>query len=74
MHKLFLSPEQQAILLSEIQETAQKVVDISWENPEDDQRNIRRSIYLRGRLEATAFLLRDEFPEPELPQTDESES
>lgn len=69
MHRYHHNPEQQQQLLSDIQELIGRLLSIDFAAPTDDELNIRHYAYLKGRLEATKDMYKDNFPEPE-PQTE----
>lgn len=74
MKRFYLTPDQQKVLSEQMQEVAAELVSVTFVDPADDQAAIRRAIYLRGRLDAYAFVGNDEFPEPATdlePQTGE---
>lgn len=73
MKLLLLSALQEKQLREMVQDTANKLIEINFETPEQDQEAIRRHVYLTGRLHALGEILRDEFQAPDLP-TPDSES
>lgn len=55
------TPEQTNALLGLTRDTAQKLIAINFQNPADDQQNIRYQAYLKGKLELLQAMLADDF-------------
>jgi hypothetical protein len=67
MKLLLLNAAQERQLREMVQETANKLIELDFATPANDQEVMRRHVYLSGRLHALGEILRDEFPAPDLP-------
>ncbi len=62
MTKLFFhNHEQTQALLGLTRDCVQKLASLSFNNPEEDQQNIRQNAYLQGKLNILQALLTDDF-------------
>lgn len=69
MTKLFFhNDEQQRALMGLVRDVAQKLVATNFQNPADDQQNIRYHAYLKGKMELLTSLLQDDFEVEQPPQ------
>ena len=64
------SPEQQQVLLADIQEVGKRLLGMQFNEPERDQLIIRQHAYLKGRFDTLTQLISDEYPDPVIQQPD----